>query len=173
MKLKIKQNKLLENLNYSIRGISNKNLIPILNCIKFNLKEEGLYLLSTNNEFAIKTFIPATEIENIEELGEVVISGRYIYDIVKKLNNEVINIEEYNNSQVLIYTNNSSFKINCNKVEEFPKLDLEFVENPILISKKEFKNMINQIIFSVSTQESRPTLTGINIKITNHFIILF
>ena len=31
MKLKIKQNKLMENLNYAIRGISNKNLIPIFN----------------------------------------------------------------------------------------------------------------------------------------------
>ena len=37
MKLKIKQNILMEQLNYVIRGISSKNLIPILNCIKFEL----------------------------------------------------------------------------------------------------------------------------------------
>ncbi len=170
MKLKIKQNILMENLNYAIRGISNKNLIPILNCIKFDLKEEGLYLLSTNNEFAIKTFIPSKKIENIDELGEFVISGRYIYEIVKKLNNEIITIEEIIDSQVLITTTTSSFKINCNKVEEFPNLDLEFVSNPILLSKTSFKTMINQIIFSTSNQESRPILTGINIKISNNLL---
>ena len=35
MKFTIKQNILLEGLNYAIRGISTKNLRPILNCIKF------------------------------------------------------------------------------------------------------------------------------------------
>ena len=94
MKLSIKQKVLMEHLNYVIRGISNKNLIPILNCIKFELTSEGLYLLSTDNELAIKSFIPASEIEEIDTLGEMLISGRYIYDIVRKLSNEVINIEE-------------------------------------------------------------------------------
>ena len=112
MKLKIKQAKLIENLNYVIRGISTKNLIPILSCIKFDLTEEGLYLLSTNNEFAIKTFIDKKDIEEISELGEIVISGRYIYDIVKKLSGELITIEEIVDSQVLITTKNSSFKLN-------------------------------------------------------------
>ena len=170
MKLKIKQNKLVEHLNYSIRGVSNKNLIPILSCIKFDLKEEGLYLLSTNNEFAIKTFIPKKDIEDIQELGEIVISGRYIYEIVKKLSNQIINIEEIIDSQILISTNTSSFKINCNKVSDFPNLDLEFSKNPILISKTAFKTMINQIIFSTSTQESRPILTGINFKTKDNLL---
>ena len=57
MKLEIKQNVLLEHLNYVIRGISTKNLRPILNCIKFELTEEGLYLMSTDSEISIKTFI--------------------------------------------------------------------------------------------------------------------
>ena len=32
------QNILMEHLNYAIRGISNKNLIPVLSCIKFDVK---------------------------------------------------------------------------------------------------------------------------------------
>ena len=50
MKLEINQTVLLEHLNYVIRGISTKNLRPILNCIKFELNEDGLYLMSTDNE---------------------------------------------------------------------------------------------------------------------------
>ena len=80
MKIKIKQNILMEHLNYVIKGVSNRNLIPILNCIKFELTSEGLYLLSTDNELAIKSFIPASDIDNIEIQGELLISGRYIYE---------------------------------------------------------------------------------------------
>lgn len=170
MKLTIKQKTLMEHLNYVIRGISTKNLIPILNCIKFELTSEGLYLLSTDNELAIKSFIPANEIDNIEIQGELLISGRYIYDIVRKLTNEVINIEEIIDSQVLITTESSSFKLNCNNVSEFPNIDLDFTDSPILIDEKVFKTTINQTIFATSTQESRPILTGINFKINENIM---
>lgn len=170
MKLTIKQKTLMEHLNYVIRGISTKNLIPILNCIKFELTSEGLYLLSTDNELAIKSFIPASEIDNIDTQGELLISGRYIYDIVRKLTNEVINIEEIIDSQVLITTESSSFKLNCNNVSEFPDIDLDFTDSPILIDEKVFKTTINQTIFATSTQESRPILTGINFKINENIM---
>lgn len=170
MKLSIKQKVLMEHLNYVIRGISSKNLIPILNCIKFELNSEGLYLISTDNELAIKSFIPASEIEKIDIKGEMLISGRYIYDIVRKLNNEIINIEEIIDSQVLITTNSSSFKLNCNEVSEFPNIDLEFTGSPILMDEKVFKTTINQTIFATSTQESRPVLTGINFKINENLM---
>lgn len=164
MKFKIKQKKIIEHLNYVIKGISSKNLIPILNCIKLELKEEGLYLLSTDNEIAIKSFIDAKDIDSIDEYGEIVVSGRFIFDIIRKLDNEIINIEEVVDSQLLITTNNSNFKLNCNNVSEFPNLDLEFTNNPLKIDNKTFKQTINQTIFSTSNQESRPILTGINFK---------
>lgn len=170
MKIKIKQKVLLEHLNFAIKGISNKNLIPILNCIKFELTEEGLYLLSTDNEIAIKTFITKDKIDSIDEIGEIVISGRYIYDIIRKLNDEVINIEEVIDSQVLITTQTSSFKLNCVNPKEFPNLELEYVNEPIILSQKLFKTAIQQIIFATSTQESRPVLTGVNFKINDNLL---
>lgn len=170
MKLKIKQTKLIEHLNYVIRGISNKNLIPILNCIKFELTKDGLYLMSTDNEISIKTFIRNKDIEEVQELGEFVVSGRYIYDIVKKLPNEIINIEDVIDSKLLIYTANSSFNLNCNKVSEFPNLEIEMQKDPICLDKCVFKNIINQTSFATSTQESRPVLTGINFKITGNVL---
>ena len=170
MKFSIKQKILLEHLNNVIRGISTKNLIPILNCIKFELNNDGLYLISTDNELAIKDFISKDEIENIDVKGEILISGRYIYDIVRKLNNEIINIEEVIDSQVLITTETSEFKLNCNNVSEFPDIDLDFTDEPVIIDQKVFKTTINQTIFATSTQESRPVLTGINFKINNNII---
>ena len=170
MNFSIKQKNLLEHLNNVIKGISTKNLIPILNCIKFELTSEGLYLISTDNELAIKDFIPKKDIENIEVTGEILLSGRYIYDIVRKLNNEIIKIEEVVDSQVLITTESSSFKLNCNNVSEYPSIDLDFTDSPVLIDSNVFKTAINQTIFATSNQESRPILTGINFKINDNLM---
>lgn len=168
MKIKIKQNILMEHLNYVIKGVSSKNLIPILNCIKFELTSDGLYLMSTDNEIAIKTFIDKKDIEEINELGDMVVSGKLVYEIIRKLNDEVITIEELVDSKIIINTKNSSFNLNGNEANEFPDLELEEKENPVIISQKVFKNIINQTIFATSTQESRPVLTGINFKFENN-----
>jgi len=170
MKLQIKQSILMEHLNYVIKGISSKNLIPILNCIKFELSNEGLYLMSTDNDIAIKTFISKDKIENIDICGDIVVSGKYIYEIIKKLPNEIINIEEVMESKIYINTSNSSFNLNCNNALDFPMLDLEDNKNPIILSKKLFKSIINQTLFATSTQESRPALTGLNFKIENNIL---
>ena len=168
MKLKIKQNILMNYLNYAIRGVSSKNLIPILNCIKFELTDDGLYLTSTDNEISIKTFIKAKDIESIDSLGDIVVSGRFIYDIVKKLPGEIIELEEVIDSKLYITTKNSSFTLNCNEVRDFPDLKFDELENPIILNNKMFKNMINETIFAASTQESRPALTGLNMKINGN-----
>lgn len=170
MKLEIKQNILLEHLNYVIKGISSKNLRPILNCIKFELNEEGLYLESTDNEIAIKTFIKAKDIEKIETCGQIVVSGRYIYDIVRKLPDEIINIEEVIDSKIYITTTNSSFNLNCSNPNEFPDLELEYRKDPVILNQKVFKTIINQTAFATSTGESRPVLTGINFKLDKNIM---
>lgn len=170
MNLEIKQSILMEGINYVIRGISTKNIIPILNCIKFELKNDGLYMTSTDNESAIKTFIPSEVIENIISLGDIVVSGRYINDIVRKLPNEIIKIEEVIDNKINISTSNSSFNLNCNDVSEFPEIDLSDSKNPIVISKKLFKTMVKQTAFATSQQENRPEFTGINIKIENNML---
>lgn len=170
MKLEIKQNILMEHLNYVIKGISSKNLIPILNCIKFELTNTGLFLISTNNDISIKSFIPEDKIEKIEKCGDIVVSGRYIYDIVRKLPNENILIEEIFDSTIAISSSNSSFKLNCNNVSEYPNIDLEENKNPIILNNHVLKNLIHQTVFASSTQESRPILTGINLKIEGNLL---
>lgn len=119
MKLEIKQTTLMEHLNYAIKGISNKNIIPVLNCIKFELLDEGLYLSSTDNDIAIKTFIDKKNIDKIIKNGEILVSGRFIYEIIKKLPNTLINIEEVMDNKIIITTSSSSFTLNCNNPGEF------------------------------------------------------
>ena len=176
MKFIIKRDILLESLNHTSKAISSKNLIPILSGIKFELKEEGLYLYASDTDISIKSFIPSDKIEEIKELGSVVISGKYIVEIIRKLPDTDISIEVLDGYKMLIYAKNkedddeSAIKIDLNGINpnEFPNLDIEESNEPIVLNTSMFKNIINQTFFATSQNESRPLLTGINFKITGN-----
>jgi len=170
MKLKISKSILLENLNYVSRALSNKNIIPVLNGIKFDLKKDGLYLTATDNDITVKSFINKKDIKDIEEEGSLVIYGRFIIDIIRKLPNDEINIEDMDGNKVIISTTTSKYSLNCYEESDFPNIKLEQVETPIKLNTGEFKNLINQTAFASSLQESRPLLTGINLKIQGNLL---
>ncbi|MDD2180827.1 MAG: DNA polymerase III subunit beta, partial [Bacilli bacterium] len=88
--------------------------------------------------------------------------------IIRKLPNETINIEEVLEDKINIFTEKSSFYLNCNKIDDFPTLNLEENNEPIKVKQKVIKNLINQTIFATSLEESRPVLTGINFKIVGN-----
>ena len=170
MKIKIKKEILLENLNKVSKAISTKNLIPILSGIKFELDSKGLTLTASDNDITIQTFIPVTENKDmvIEKEGSIIIQGKYILDIVRKLPDEYINIEVIDELKILIYTDNSEFNLNGISKKEYPNISLEDNKTHVRIDTKTFKTLINQTAFATSNDESRPILTGINIKITGN-----
>lgn len=165
MKFSIKKEILLENLNNVSKAVSSKNVIPVLGGIKFNLTNEGLFLTATNNEIDIESFIDKKYIDKLENTGTIVIQGKYLIEIVRKLPEGLINIEIIDGLKILIYTQNSNFNLNGIDSSEFPNINLENSINPIILSKKVIKNIVNQTLFATSMQESRPILTGINFKI--------
>ena len=178
MKIKIKKELLLENLNKVSKAISTKNLIPILSGIKFDLTKEGLTLTASDNDITIQTFIPADNKDmEIEKEGSIIIQGKYVLDIVRKLPDEFINIEVIDELKILIYAENSEFNLNGINQKEYPNVALENSKNFVKINTKLFSfayqklnSIINQTTFATSTDESRPILTGINIKITGDIL---
>ncbi len=171
MKLKIKKDLLLENLNKVSKAISTKNLIPVLSGIKFELKQDGLTLTASDNDITIQTFIPVDKDDmTIEKEGIIIIQGKYILDIVKKLPDEFINIEVIDDLKILIYTENSEFNLNGISQSEYPKINLEEKEDFVSINNRIFKAIVNQTAFATSNDESRQILTGINFKINGNIM---
>lgn len=165
MKLKINKDILLENLNYVGKALSNRNIIPVINGILFELTQDGLSLTATDNEITIKTFIDKEFIKEIKEEGRIVIYGRFILDIIRKLPTEDIDIEEIDGGKAIISTPTSKYNLNCFDVNDFPNIKMEYVSNPIKLTAGNFKEIVNQTVFATSQQESKPLLTGINLKI--------
>ena len=170
MKFVIKQEILLEMLNNAAKAISPRNLIPILTGIKFDLKEDGLYLSASDTDISIRCLIPNDKIIKVEELGSIVIGGKYIVEIIKKLPNTEITIEVMDGYKMIVSTNNTEFSLNGINPREFPNLDLEETDNPIILKTSLFKTIINQTSFASSQNESRPILTGINFKLEDNLL---
>lgn len=165
MKFIIKQEILLESLYHTSRAISPRNLIPILTGIKFDLKEEGLYLSASDTDISIQCFIPREDIVEVFEYGSVVIGGKYIVEIIKKLPNTEITIEVMDENKMIVSTSNTEFNLNGINSNEFPNLDLEKTSEPIILKTNLLKKIISQTFFATSKNESRPLLTGINFRI--------
>ena len=165
MKFVIKKNILLENLLNTSKAISSRNLIPILTGIKFDLEKDGLYLSASDSDISIRTFIPNEKITEVIETGSIVISGKYIVEIFRKLPDSDITIEVLDGFNMIVQTTGSEFNLNGIDPNEFPNLDLEETKNPIVLNPIVFKNIVNQTFFATSISETRPLLTGINFKL--------
>ena len=167
MKLTIKKELLLNALNKVSKAISTKNLIPVLAGVKFDLKKKGLTLTASDNDITIQTLIEATNNDDfkIEEEGSIIIQGKYILDIVRKLPDKYINIEVVDELKILIYTENSEFNLNGISESEYPNIGLEESKKKVHVKASIFKEIVNQTAFAASNEESKPVLTGINFNI--------
>ena len=172
MKFKIKKELLLDALNKVSKAISTKNLIPVLAGIKFELKKKKLVLTATDNDITIQTTIDVVKEEDfvIESEGSIIIQGKYILDIVRKLPAEFINIEVIEDLKILISTENSEFNLNGISESEYPNIGLEESKKKIDISAGLFKSIVNQTAFASSNEESKPVLTGINFNIVGDIL---
>ncbi len=165
MKFTIEKNIIVENLANVVKAISAKNIIPILNGIKFELEDDGLYLTASDSELTIRSFIPNESINKVDSTGSIIIQSKFILDILRKLPSDLVNFELMDGLKIRISSDNSQYDLNCLDPKEYPSLKLEEKDKPIIIKGELFKGIIGQTSFAISTQELRPLLTGLNFKI--------
>jgi len=170
MKFVIDKNILLEALTNVTRAIGTRTTIPILNGIKFDLTNEGLSLMASDSELTIKILIPEKDIKNIEKCGSMIIQSKYILEIIRKMPSDIIYFESNESNKIKIYTDNNEYNLNCYDINDYPHISLEESKEPITINAETLKTIINETSYAVSTQEVRPLLTGINLKIVGDML---
>ena len=172
MKFTIKKDVLMEAINKVSKAISSRNVIPVLAGIKFELTSKKLVLTASDNDITIQTFINCDdeEIIKVKEEGSIIIQGKYISDIVRKLPDKYINIEVVDELKILIYTENSEFNLNGISESEYPNIDLGESKSHIELSPSVLKEIVNQTAFATSIDENKAILNGINFNITGDML---
>lgn len=168
MKFHCNQQTLARSLNTVSKAVSMRTTLPILKGILIEAKEDGTLMLTASDlEISIQKKVDA----NVIEAGSVVVLSKLFGDIIRKLPNEDISIEEMQDNNILIKTNSSEFTVISMPVDEFPKIgEQEADAKEIPLSKNVFKDMVRKTSFAASIDESKGILVGILTEINQNNI---
>ena len=168
MDFKIKRIELLNALTKVSRAVSIKSPLPVLTGIKFDLKEDELILTGSDSDITIQTSIQ----DNIEIIkpGSVVLSSRYILEIIKKIDSEDVHIFIVDGTLTRIEGANSRFDLNGTSYIDYPRIDLNKTGVNLQMKSTDLKEAIEQTSFATSEKETRPVLTGVNFKAKDHIL---
>ncbi len=166
MFFKINKKEFYDALSSVSRAISNYSPLPAFSGIKFEVKKEEITLIGSDSDISIKTYLYPNKDYYLEILkeGSIVIEAKYIIDIVRKIDSEIIEIEILDGCAVRISGNHSDYKINGMYANEYPMIDFESCENEFNISSALLKNMIHETTFATSDKETKPVLSGVNLE---------
>lgn len=160
---------LLDALTKVSRAVSLKSPLPILTGIKFDLLEDGLVLTASDSDISIQTTINEGII--INQTGSVVLSSKYILEIIRKIDGDTVHIQVVDGTLTRITSESSLFDLNGSKSFDFPRIDLNKNGKHFSMKSYDFKKIIEKTLFATSEQETRPVLTGVNFKVDQHQLV--
>lgn len=147
------------------KAVSSRTTIPILTGIKLTVTHTECILTGSDSDISIQASIPiekdGKEIVKVVKLGSIVLPSKYLTEIVKKLPDSLIEIEVTDQFVTNIRSGQSEFNLKGLDPEEYPRLPQIDEDKVLSISSDLFKSTIRQTSFAVSSQESRPILTGV------------
>lgn len=152
---------LQENLNFGLQNVGhlvNKNInLPILNNVLIEAKEGILKLSSTNLEIGISCDVRC----KTDIAGAFTVDARLLSEYINLLPKEQISIELLKNDFLKICCSNSETKMKGIIADDFPVIPKIEKEKPFRMNIAEFKKAISQVIFAVSSSETRPEISGV------------
>ena len=156
MKITCDKTKLIEALSLGQRALSPNSTLEAIKGYLIQGTEEGISVSSYNLETGIVTTIPATSVA-----GEsIVINGRILFDIIRRLPEDTLSIEVNEKGVAVIRSGNSEFNIMTLPAQEFPDMPRIDSDRQLTLPQGLLKSMISQTIFAVSQSEYKPILTG-------------
>ena len=168
MKFTIKRNAFIKKLTDVQRAISSKTAIEILTGLKITATENSITLTGSDSDISIENEI-STDDSNyellIDEPGSIVLPARFFSEIIKRLPESTFTIEVNEHFQATITSGQTEYQVNGVDANNYPHLPEIDTNEQLTIPADIMKQVINQTVIAVSTQESRPLLTGVHLTI--------
>jgi len=159
----VERDVLLNQLLVIQRGLPNKTPLPILYAIKFEVNDDHILLTSSNTDIAIQVLMDDASLM-IKETGKVVIPGRYLIEIIRKITSKKVEFALIEDKLIVIKADRSEFKLRLMDVDDYPEIDFLDLDDPIILDSQLLKTIIKETNYATATSEKRPILTGVNFK---------
>ena len=162
MKISCLQENLSRGLAVVGRAVASRATLPITQNVLLSVDQSMLKLSATNLEIAMTTWVGAM----IEEEGSITVPARLLTEFVNSLPNDKIDLELDQGSGLLqISSGNSNAHINITDASEFPPIPTVDDGVAAEVDPLVLRNAIARVAFAAATEESRPVLTGVELKL--------
>ena len=162
MKISCLQENLSRGLAVVGRAVASRATLPVTQNVLLSVDQSMLKLSATNLEIAMTTWVGAM----IEEEGSITVPARLLTEFVNSLPNDKIDLELDQGSGLLqISSGNSNAHINITEASEFPPIPTVDDGVAAEVDPLVLKNAIARVAFAAATEESRPVLTGVEMKL--------
>ncbi|MEG1449079.1 MAG: DNA polymerase III subunit beta, partial [Oscillospiraceae bacterium] len=151
-----------------LRAVSTKSTIPALEGILLKAQNDTLNLIGYDLELGIQTQIPA----NIQKEGEIVISAKIFFDMIRRISNDEISIKCDEKGLIQIRGGVTEYTILGTPATEYPELPQITESTDIEINQITLRSQIEQVLFAIATTDSKPVHTGALFDIKDNSLTL-
>ena len=166
MNIKCNLKDLINGLNV-VTKTSNKTTMPILDGVLIEAYNGYLKLITNDLEIGSEHTFKC----NIIEEGSTVVDIKMLNEIVRKIEDEEIEIK-IEESLFILKSINGIFKLATMNPDEYPKLPIFDIESSVVLNQAKLKDMIKRTIFSVSSDENRPIYNGALLKVEDDVLTI-
>ncbi|MEK6256638.1 MAG: DNA polymerase III subunit beta, partial [Chloroflexota bacterium] len=162
MKVSVLQENISQGLGIVSRAVSPRSTLPVLANVLVASDEGRLRLSATNLELGITCWIGA----KIEEEGSTTVPDRTFADLVNTLPSGQLDMDlTIRTHNLNVRSNGSNTDIKCIDAQEFPPMPVPDLAGRLELDIKVMKEMIQQVVFTASTDDARPVLTGVLVTV--------
>ncbi len=162
MKLKIRKEEILKGLQRIQGVVEKKNTMPILSNMLLTAEGSSIEIIATDLEIGLRGRYAA----EVEKPGSVTVSAKKMYEIVRELPADEVQISVEDANWVRIVSGQSQFKLVGLPKDEYPALPDVAEEGMIVIDGNTLRDMIKKTLYSVGENDARYVLNGLFIHMT-------
>ena len=171
MKFNVSSSKLFSQLQAVSRVINNKNALPILDDVLFELVGSELKLTASDGETTVRT---AIEVEGADGGGKVASAAKLLLETLKEFSEQPLafTIDEQNFAVNMVSQNGtySFVGVNGNEYPEMPQDEVDAQE--LSLPATTLQSAIEKTIFCTADDPLRPVMNGIYFDILEDRLIL-
>lgn len=164
MKFSIPKSELQRGLSRLQSLVEKRSTMPILaNVLLMAGKEKKggwLQLAATDLEVGVRSRHPC----EVTEAGELTVSAKKLYEILRELPDEKLEMEASPDSYLTLDCARTHFTLAGNAAEEYPTLPQVAVEKMVPIQAAVLSDMIARTMYAASVDETRYNLNGVYLE---------
>jgi len=157
MEFNIGRDTFLDGIQKTLGIVEKKTTMPILNNVLISASQSGIKIVATDREIGL---VADYEAQVVQE-GEVTISARKIYEMIREIQGDTIHFKRNDQYVVTLTAKKAIYKIPGIPADEFPAVVVNQDVDLFKMRGQMLKDMIMKTAFSMSNDEIRKNLNGL------------